>query len=542
MVSPLYASKTPEADRLESLNLQCQALAKQLDYQQLLPVAQEYYETASASGNKVYISKSAFSRGVALLFTGSPKEAEPYLQQSLVLGEELGNDTIAARALNCLGIFESMYHQNQRTAQLYFLEGLKRATQSGLPHLRATILSNLSQLSELSGDSAGLNYAKESFELSSALGLEHEQYFAAYFTAVHEHKLGNQEAATRWLDEAMQISFAHNYVNRHILYSLRSAICLSLDKNAEAERWAKLAIDSAKIVEGIVPAEPYLRLGQALSKQGKHQEAIVACKDGLRANEREGDKSLLKPLCETLAQEYEFLGSDANSSIWWKKALEATDSINYRDAKEMGRETSLAVEISQRSQQLRMEKQRLEAQQWIMWTLGALVLVLIVLMGYMYITHKRERRLYSHLAQTTQKAVNLEEELQSVTREAVPVGYSKKTELYQELCRLMEEERLYTNSRITRDMLAEQLGTNHSYLTEMVKENSGMSLPGFINSYRLREAIKQLSDPNHDVAIKDVCQNLGFGSMSRFYLLFKEQVGMSPSSYRKSIMELQPTS
>ena len=116
----------------------------------------------------------------------------------------------------------------------------------------------------------------------------------------------------------------------------------------------------------------------------------------------------------------------------------------------------------------------------------------------------------------------------------------KSRRIYNEVCRLMEEERLYTDSQLNRESLAQMVGTNKSYLTNIISECSGgMNLSQFINQYRLQEAIRTLSDKQHiDYPLKRLAADLGFGSISTFYKLFQDKVGMSPSAYRKSFIEV----
>ena len=67
-------------------------------------------------------------------------------------------------------------------------------------------------------------------------------------------------------------------------------------------------------------------------------------------------------------------------------------------------------------------------------------------------------------------------------------------EIYANLCRLMEEEKIYTDSHLTRDRVAEMLGTNRTYLTQIIKTYTGKSYPQFVNGYRIRHALRVLSD------------------------------------------------
>ena len=97
----------------------------------------------------------------------------------------------------------------------------------------------------------------------------------------------------------------------------------------------------------------------------------------------------------------------------------------------------------------------------------------------------------------------------------------------------MEQEKIYRDSNLTRDRLAELLGTNRTYLTQIITQHSGKGYYQFINSYRIKEAVKILSDPaNSSYPLKALAADLGFKSMTTFYKTFQETVGMTPSMYR----------
>ena len=92
---------------------------------------------------------------------------------------------------------------------------------------------------------------------------------------------------------------------------------------------------------------------------------------------------------------------------------------------------------------------------------------------------------------------------------------------------------------ITKDKVAEILGTNRTYLSRIINEQSKLSFTHYVNRFRIEEAIRLLSDPNNETPLKAISTELGFNSISTFYNLFQSSVGMTPSQYRNKVMELQ---
>ncbi|WP_312699923.1 Ada metal-binding domain-containing protein [Sedimentibacter sp.] len=76
-----------------------------------------------------------------------------------------------------------------------------------------------------------------------------------------------------------------------------------------------------------------------------------------------------------------------------------------------------------------------------------------------------------------------------------------------------------------------QLGISHRRMSEIFKDEYGITLHEYIKSRRLEEAIRMLIDTDEDII--DIAYAVGFGGPSSFYSFFKSETGMPPLSYRK---------
>ncbi len=96
------------------------------------------------------------------------------------------------------------------------------------------------------------------------------------------------------------------------------------------------------------------------------------------------------------------------------------------------------------------------------------------------------------------------------------------------------EEKVYLDLEITLSKLAEKLGVNRSYLSQVINTEFGKNFNQFINHYRVLEACENLRAPsNIKYTIDFIAQKSGFKSISSFNTAFKKQVGVTPSYYRK---------
>ena len=91
------------------------------------------------------------------------------------------------------------------------------------------------------------------------------------------------------------------------------------------------------------------------------------------------------------------------------------------------------------------------------------------------------------------------------------------------------------SDNITLDKLSSEFYIDKHYLCHIFKEITGLTVIGFLNTKRLSEAERMLLYTN--LSITQICQNIGFNSMSYFIKLFRNNYHCSPSEFRKRIIE-----
>ena len=130
----------------------------------------------------------------------------------------------------------------------------------------------------------------------------------------------------------------------------------------------------------------------------------------------------------------------------------------------------------------------------------------------------------------TEEAKEVEE-----SEEAEEAAISAKSrELFPKIVKLMEDQQLYTDEDLNRDMIAEKLGTNYKYVVKAIKDCTGETLTAFINGYRMRHATRLLRDTDDSIAIIAEISGFSHRTLTR---LFQAQFGITPSEYRKKSMD-----
>ncbi|MFL6335655.1 MAG: helix-turn-helix domain-containing protein [Pyrinomonadaceae bacterium] len=101
---------------------------------------------------------------------------------------------------------------------------------------------------------------------------------------------------------------------------------------------------------------------------------------------------------------------------------------------------------------------------------------------------------------------------------------------------LMESEKPYTDGELTLPKLAARLSVSTHHLSQVINERLGQSFNDFVNSQRVEEAKRKLSDPaSGHYSLLAIAEEVGFNSKSAFNTAFKKQTGMTPSEFRKGI-------
>ena len=115
--------------------------------------------------------------------------------------------------------------------------------------------------------------------------------------------------------------------------------------------------------------------------------------------------------------------------------------------------------------------------------------------------------------------------------------YEANEEYVDRVIKFMDDEKPYLKSNITLDTLSELIDVPARELTALLNGHFKMNYYEFINNYRIKEAKLILAqDVNQEKTISDVFLAVGFNSKSVFNTFFKKNVGVTPTDFRKQIL------
>ena len=111
------------------------------------------------------------------------------------------------------------------------------------------------------------------------------------------------------------------------------------------------------------------------------------------------------------------------------------------------------------------------------------------------------------------------------------------------LRKLLDEEKVYKMVDLSLNYLAEELGTNTSYLSTIINTHFHVNLKSLVNKYRIDEARKLLvSEKGAGYSIEGIAQEVGFQSRSVIYQTFKPITALTPTAYVKTYKSICPDS
>jgi len=97
------------------------------------------------------------------------------------------------------------------------------------------------------------------------------------------------------------------------------------------------------------------------------------------------------------------------------------------------------------------------------------------------------------------------------------------------------KEKSYLNPLLTINKLGRAISISPRDLSQIINESLGVNFFEYVNSYRIKEAKRYLTDSsNRNRSILDVLLDSGFNSKSVFNRVFKKQTGMTPSAFKKA--------
>lgn len=343
-----------------------------------------------------------------------------------------------------------------------------------------------------------------------------------------------------------------SYIDRQYgyLYSkMAYAYILAGDKkSAESYFLRFLQTSFAMTNEGRTEANPYLlkvgRNSDVLSNNKELERTLVVYGDTLN------EQFLI--LLKENRDAYQGMGNYRMAFDTQKRISNIADSI-YVSAKNCeALEMATIYETNEKDMQLQEQGANLRIRKIVLVSMSIVILLLILLLWRMYIhtrvVHGKNLVLAKNVDELldSQQKLQIErkrniELLQQLEQDADSSGKDAACDLcddrvpdnqrlFNELNQLILDDKLYLNSTLSRDDLAQLIHVNKNRFAEIIQESTGTRLNEYLNGLRIEHAI-YLMKQFDNYTLQAIAVASGFSNMSTFHSLFKKKIGMTPSQY-----------
>ena len=282
-----------------------------------------------------------------------------------------------------------------------------------------------------------------------------------------------------------------------------------------------------------------------LTSRGRYQEVVEIQRRYVEwVREKKGQWTASERTSKyQMAEAEAALGHGDEAFRLLKESYEINDTLLARQAEENAQELEAIYQNQLKTEQI--SRQRL----WIIILGGIAAVLAVMLLAYRIKTvRKRKNKAIIDVVRNMQASpspseggdVWLPEEegtsVESCNPTPPPSEGLGEASRFATFDRTVEQGRLYTQSDLSREMLADLMGVDRTTFSRIIQEQSGCkNLKDYLNQKRMLLA-EQLLRQHPDYTIEAIAVDCGL-TLTTFKRLCKDMHGMSPSDYRKSLLQ-----
>ncbi len=539
----LKAQNTVKSDSLNT-NLYIRIwnyLTDTKSYNLVIQSAQKAYTLGIGNKNQLLKTAAAMYMAQSYMLKEDQQNTDRWLKLSLEALDKLPekNLFLTGRINNLAGIQSMTTEVDYASALRYFRTALAAVEETGDSLNEGSLLRNISHIYEIREDSSGFDYALRSYNLASGTGDINIRSLAA-LTLSSMYILKNDSVnARKYADESIEhiSDSTYNKANKTYAYYNYGNVCAMTKDREKAEYYYCLALKYIPHTNATIAIRAYTSVGNLYKRQQRYNEAIDMY---LRAEAlfNSSNVECQLPVFSGISQAYDALGDKMKALEYYKKFFNInTKTLNIQSEQAF---SDLLMKYEQQEHRQAMNMKELELVKkdrniMLAILIISIVSVLFICIGILY---WRKNAMFRQLVQQNlnyRERINENRKLKELKKLNKQQSWMK---IYEALENLMKNEKLYRRKDITIQMLAEMLGTNTTYMSDLINRFSGKSFPNYINSFRMEEVLETLSDPSNEEPISLIFERAGFMSRTTYTRIFKKEIGCTPSKYREEIQRL----
>ncbi|MDE5796312.1 MAG: helix-turn-helix domain-containing protein, partial [Muribaculaceae bacterium] len=499
------------------------------------------YKEAITIGDKTFEAYGLLAQGFYPKTSVGCDERLALVKQAEEIALTTDNDTLLSWVYNVLGIYATVYECNFSQARHHYSEAIKYARRINATNFIISAECNIAELYHSIGDTLGHSYDLDIYNYA----LEHDNEVLLLPAA--------QRCAEYYIETMRRPERALPYIESvrdagsdYLYHLLRGKYYIATDSIVSAQRELDMALRQQAISPNV-----YLTYGKLLNGINRYTESnemLRKAEDAYHEIDSHGFGHI--DTWRIMSDNYRRLGDVSQALNYLELYINARDSLNRLRNMEEINTYKVRFDVEKKELELARNRETMKRQSITIW---AAVILLIVIAAF-YLFYTLRKRSMHRLIVRQQKDFLLERPVASLpatpnkpdstdSNESAVIADNNDTSkglspdraeaIWNSIEHEMEVNRIYTDTTVTRDIFSERVGCNHTWFSQVIKERTGKSYLQFMNSRRIKEAVRILSDPTIEITQKDLAAQLGFLSASTFYSTFRQQLGMSPAEYRK---------
>ncbi len=450
-----------------------------------------------------------------------------YFGKALPMAEREKDYWALATIYNSLGGNTAFGEGDYSQGIAYLIEALRYAENIRDTSRLMLVKNNLAMAYCFINDSTGLIYAQDVYRNGVDNNNIYRIFQGAMISANLYWMMRDTANALRYVKEALP--YVEMYDQSREVYVLYADILRDIGKKDSSVIYYRKAFQEQSGSGIYSKADLYLGYAEFLKEDRRYDDAVSVLMDGLHMMDSVRSPAKKPMMYLSLSGIYEDMGELGTALTYYKQYNE-----------EANRQLNLEIErkISSIRREYDKQKHEVELLEWrnkYNLAVMAFVFAVCVFVG-LYLLYRSKVKNYRQLLKQHQTILERQETRPAQTA-AVPMPQDKMKEMYDRLEKLMYEQELYRQSDLSRDKVAQMLSTNRTYLCSVIKSFTGMTFPYYVNSFRINEAVRILSNPEDNTPIKAIAGNLGYNNLTTFYRLFEAAKGMPPSKYRETVIQ-----
>ena len=424
---------------------------------------------------------------------------------------------------------------NYSKAMEFYNKGYEAAVASGNVGNQLRILLDIIYIFYIRGDANGMKYAQEAYALAQTEGMSVEDRCTAeIMMAMMSHLQGNDTAALRYINDAAVLADSASLEPLYsLIYKVNGDLWTDRQEYSEARRCYRQALKYAYYADAGTETMVYLDYGRMLQKAGLYADAEDILHKGLKISYANENHEYRKELLSALLDNALETGRNDEAAMWAGVFRSYVDSISSLQREKDFNAMLMSiqqVEYENRAQAAELEY--LRSRQRMMANMAVLVIIVLVCV-FMLVMYRRQRNTYKLLVEKYQKYA------EQFKKESDRSVQNTDMELFQRVETMMREQKVYRMKSLTRDSLADMLGTNRTYLSRAINSVSGKSFSDYVNTWRIIEATQIMADDTKDIPLKQLADDLGYNSTAVFYRCFQKETGVTAGKYMREVRAMR---